>query len=740
MYGPLALDMGLAGFGMPGPHNLPQSMQFDVNNSGARVNWFRAEGIPIMPFDDAGHKNTYPLMRLIARNHARVPVATNDIVLPVSDEMDCRLCHASGTVAIPGAGWVWASNPERDYRLNILRLHDEHRSQATYPAILTGHGYNAGGLYQSVVMDGKPVVCAACHRSEALPTSGSPGIPPLTTSVHSLHAFVFDPVLHVTLNNSLNREACYRCHPGSTTRCLRGAMGSAIAADGSMAIQCQSCHGSMSAVGAATRTGWLNEPTCQSCHTGDALQNNGQIRYTSSLTTNGELRAAVNQRFATNPDTPGPGFSLYRFSSGHGGLQCSACHGSTHAEFASLHPNDNLSSVRLQGHVGMVSECTACHVTMPKTVTGGPHGMHPVGQAWVKDHHDAIEHSGVAQCQVCHGTDYRGTVLSRVQADRTFVMEGRAFDQGNRGRDQGNRGRDQEDRNSGQEDHNSGQQARGAKQFWRGFQVGCYNCHNGPFQSAPNRNAAAVVQNVSASTFSGQTVQINLPARDANGNTLTLRIVSQPDNGSVGLSNRVATYFAPAGFVGYDHFTFAAWDGATDSNLGTGTVAVAQGPFSINAQPLVPTTAPQGVPATLGVVVTPSNIIGAVTAIWNFGDGSPVASGLYVSHTYATTGTLSWSVVSRVVATPGGATASITNTGNIEITAPLTITIASADGVQMISWPRFEGDALLEATPVVIPLNWQPVTNCAVIGRNRVSIPVPIQQGSNALFRLRRLE
>ena len=92
------------------------------------VNWFRAEGIPISPFDDAHKKNPYPMMRLIAKSGA-TPIATNDVVLPVSDEMDCRLCHASGTqdAAKPAAGWVWSGIQERDFRLNILRLHDEHQ-------------------------------------------------------------------------------------------------------------------------------------------------------------------------------------------------------------------------------------------------------------------------------------------------------------------------------------------------------------------------------------------------------------------------------------------------------------------------------------------------------------------------------------------------------------------------------------------------------------------------------------
>ena len=93
------------------------------------------------------------------------------------------------------------------------------------------------------------------------------------------------------------------------------------------------------------------------------------------------MRVPANQRFATNPNTPATGISLYRFSSGHGGLQCSACHGSTHAEFPSAQPNDNLQSIALQGHVGKLAECSACHSTVPSTVTGGPHGMHPIDQS-----------------------------------------------------------------------------------------------------------------------------------------------------------------------------------------------------------------------------------------------------------------------------------------------------------------------------------------------------------------------
>jgi hypothetical protein len=40
------------------------------------------------------------------------------------------------------------------------------------------------------------------------------------------------------------------------------------------------------------------------------------------------------------------------------------------------------------------------------------------------------------------------------------------------------------------------------------------------------------------------------------------------------MSGSVARYIPDPGFTGVDRFTFAAWDGSTDSNLGTVTIAV----------------------------------------------------------------------------------------------------------------------------------------------------------------------
>ena len=534
----LPVDQGLAGNSMPGSTNVPQPMTFDATRP-----YFAAQGIPITPYDDTLRKNTYPMIRVVVKDSAGAFLSSTSVVLPVSDEMDCRTCHGSGTVdaAKPASGWVNDCATDRDYKLNILRLHDDRQAgNPLYAAALAAAGYDAAGLYATAATDGVSVLCARCHASNALPGTGLPNIAPLTQAVHGHHATVTDPVTGQILDDSTNRSACYRCHPGSQTRCLRGVMGNAVAPDGTLAIQCQSCHGVMSRVGSSTRQGWLEEPVCQNCHTGTATHNNGQIRYTSVFDVNGEPRVAVDQTFATNPDTPAAGISLYRFSSGHGNLQCEACHGSTHAELPSSHRNDNLQSTALQGHVGTLVECVSCHPSDPTTVSGGPHGMHPVGQSWVDAHPDALDGGNVsiADCAVCHGADFRGTVLSRSASDRTLST------------------------------------SFGSKFLWRGFEVGCYDCHNGPSGEDGNPNHAPSAANRSATTTANVPITVTLVASDADGNPLSYRIVAQPSNATVALAGNTATVHPLPAFVGTDSFGFAAGDGSTWSNLAAVTLGV----------------------------------------------------------------------------------------------------------------------------------------------------------------------
>jgi hypothetical protein len=301
-------------------------MKFNSTNS-----WFEATGLPITPYDDAYQKNFYPTVKVTARDSSGKLLASTTTVLPVSDEITCAACHASRPAtdtntarqaAKPKAGWVNNASAERDWKLNILRLHDEKQAGSTvYATALAAIGM-PGGLYDAALR-AKPTLCATCHATNALSAPGRAGIASLTSAQHASHGKVIDPATMLSLDSSSNRSACYLCHPGSVTKCLRGAMGNAVDASGNAVMGCQSCHGNMTKVGNPTRVGWLQQPNCQACHF------DGK-RTTSAVDAAGNLVKPADTRFATNANTPAAGFSLFRFSKGHGGLQCEACHGATH--------------------------------------------------------------------------------------------------------------------------------------------------------------------------------------------------------------------------------------------------------------------------------------------------------------------------------------------------------------------------------------------------------------------------
>ncbi|MGZ8153078.1 MAG: Ig-like domain-containing protein, partial [Methylovulum sp.] len=453
----LNLD-GLAS-GTPEPGNETPSLTPAPMTYNAEYAWFEAEGIPITPFDDAGNKNFYPTVKVVAKDLSGNVLATATTVLPVSDEMTCSGCHASTNsttnnaqiAAKPVAGWVFDSNPDKDWKKNILRLHDEKQaSNALYQSALIQTGYSTSGLF-ATSNAGKPVLCVACHASNAYfdkknkttVMGGLPGIAPFTQSLHLKHATVKDPATQLPLDNIGDRTACYQCHPGSKTQCLRGAMSKSVDANGDSLMSCQSCHGNMAAVGNAARQGWYNEPTCESCHNSAAAGK----RAISGVDANGVAIVPTDHTFATNADTPVPGLNLYRFSTGHGGLQCEACHGSTHAEYPSTHVDENVQSIAVQGHAGPVAECTACHTKAPSTTNGGPHGMHTTGDAWVDLHEDANKNGTATtpSCAYCHGSTNAGTPLSAIKVAKTI---------------------------------NAGE--FGIKNWPAGYQVSCYSCHNGP--------------------------------------------------------------------------------------------------------------------------------------------------------------------------------------------------------------------------------------------------------------------
>ncbi len=179
-----------------------------------------------------------------------------------------------------------------------------------------------------------PELCARCHASNALGTIGDSLAKPFSYRIHEKHHDI-QPINGI--------ETCYKCHPGPITQCFRDIMRT----QGNMV--CQNCHGTMENLANSIINGrrpWLDEPKCGSttCHGSNYSEQQGK---------------------------------LYKESKGHGGLYCSACHGSPHTIFPSREANDNLQNIRLQGHAGVLSDCMVCHSSAP---TGaGPHGIYYIG-------------------------------------------------------------------------------------------------------------------------------------------------------------------------------------------------------------------------------------------------------------------------------------------------------------------------------------------------------------------------
>ena len=406
-------DEGLAfGQAMPGilnPYSANDPQPF--NHYETTKKWFAADGVPILPIDDAGQTNAYPLMRVSASlPESGQTVASLDVVLPVASEADCQNCHALGEVGTSdnNPNYIFPNDPNdpndvlQAAKHNILVLHD------------TKHGDE----YPTKLVDSTPLLCASCHYSAALDLEGTGPtntLPKMSEVMHSHHGELTDSTgTPLFPTNGTLEETCYQCHPGKVTKCLRGAMGGA-------GIECVDCHGSMLAVGRSTREPWIDEPRCESCHTGDAISNLGSIRLSQAWDGDIDIatpRVANNKRFAENPDT------LYRNSLGHGGVACEGCHGSTHAIWPNALPsaNDNLAAVQLQGHAGTITECSSCHTSLPLTLNG-PHGMHNVNsRTWNLEHEDFYERDPNA-CRACHGVNLEGTVLSRTAADRVYLRD-----------------------------------------------------------------------------------------------------------------------------------------------------------------------------------------------------------------------------------------------------------------------------------------------------------------------------
>jgi hypothetical protein len=494
-------DCGFEQQAMPGisnPYlaNVPQGMHFDADTGFfadllggvdgpdgqplgsvvTNVNWFRADGIPILPVDDSGRDNAYPLVRVQAIQGSTA-VASTDVVLPVAAEADCQLCHADPVdCADPGLPPEIQSNQCNGIAISPTQVSnstfavetiDVAPGDTTEQKLLNAAKINILRLHDAkhgTTLDTtRNVVCASCHYSPALDLAQvgpqnvgdtqQVGMISMSRAMHGHHgdlrvdgALVFPDMPPPDQRapgeqQTILEQTCYQCHPGKRTQCLRGAMGGA-------GIVCQDCHGNMTQVGddftgtpAGDRVPWASEPKCQSCHTGD-MQNLNRPADTivapdgvrllqayprSEHITNGGNATpivATASRWAENE-------TLYRLSGnddgsgkGHGGIMCEGCHGSTHAIWPNANPNanDNVAAEQLQGHSGTLIECSTCHTGDLGNTLNGPHGMHPVGAntRFADGGHENLAENNPNACRACHGNNGEGTVLSQAAARRDF--------------------------------------------------------------------------------------------------------------------------------------------------------------------------------------------------------------------------------------------------------------------------------------------------------------------------------
>jgi mono/diheme cytochrome c family protein len=335
--------IGLGGFGVAG------TMHVD-----AVKKVFKADFIPVTPYNDDGTYNPFPLFTLKAFDEkTNALLAETQVVAPTSTEMGCRNCHQGG--------WRWN---------NVSGVSD-----LTAENILATHDRMNGTSLLEDAKNGQPKLCQSCHADPAVGAPGMKGIPNFSTSMHGFHANYLSNSDHTT---------CAMCHPAKetgNTRCNRGRHSVA-------GITCIDCHGTledhalsllkhendlglqgakrmMSGINPRDvetvaqvnpRMPWLNEPNCLGCHTNFDIVNQGDVN-------------SFNEWY--------DGFSsLYRNTSDYRGVMCSACHSSTHAIYAADNMygamRDNLQPLQYQGVAGTIgtqNNCAVCH-TKRMTVNG----------------------------------------------------------------------------------------------------------------------------------------------------------------------------------------------------------------------------------------------------------------------------------------------------------------------------------------------------------------------------------
>jgi hypothetical protein len=208
---------------------------------------------------------------------------------------------------------------------------------------------------------------------------------------------------------------------------------------------------------------------------------------------------------------------------------------------------------------------------------------------------------------------------------------------------------------------------------------------------------------------------------DFQNDALEYRVVSQPHHGTVGLVQGVATYIPEPGFVGDDVFTFSAWDGSTDSNLGVVTIAVVQGTFSMTARTRVPPVYTAGWPVPFGIDLVPFNVRASPQINWDFGDGTATAQTANTTHVY-NAGSYQWKVTALLE--NNGVQVSTNFIGTITIEPTPVLTASTGGSSVVFTWPALSPASLIEETASVGGGNWTVTTNVVSAGPTSYSIEV----------------
>ena len=135
-----------------------------------------------------------------------------------------------------------------------------------------------------------------------------------------------------------------------------------------------------------------------------------------------------------------------------------------------------------------------------------------------------------------------------------------------------------------------------------------YQVWDGPNASSPATvsititavNDAPVANNQSPTTNEDENKLITLTGSDAEGQTITYTVLTQPAHGSLSGTPPALTYSPAPNYFGSDSFTFKGNDGQADSNIATVSITI----NSVNDVPvadnkIINTTVNTSVPVTL---------------------------------------------------------------------------------------------------------------------------------------------